>query len=161
MSIKHKITTKQIEGEAVTRIYRSLIRQAALLTLKNEQIDMPCVVSVLIAEDTGIRDYNRRFRNIDKSTDVLSFPMQYFNDAGWKNIAFIDKDLDTGTVPLGDIIISTETIRRNARRYKHSFEHETVRMIVHSTLHLIGYDHGFLMQKREDIMMQSMGYFND
>ncbi len=79
-------------------------------------------VSILLTDDRGIRGLNRRFRNIDRPTDVLSFPME-------------DERL------LGDIAISVETAIRQAGDFKVSLEEEMARLVVHGLLHLLGYDH--------------------
>jgi len=161
--LKHKISTRHIAGDKPDRIYRSLIRQAVYLTLKSESVNKPCVVNVLIANNEKIRSYNNKYRGVDKATDVLSFPMQNFSYAGWNGISDIDIDLDTQTVPLGDIIISTEKIKSQSRGYRNSMQQETVRMIIHSTLHLLGYEHENIpdrkiMEKKEELLVNYMGY---
>lgn len=139
--VKHKVYARRVAGEKITADYRKLIKSAALLTLERERVDLPCVVSVLITDDKGIRRYNREYRGKPAATDVLSFPMQEFECSGWGGIADVEVDLVTGTVPLGDVIISTETIERQAVEFGHSVMRETALMIIHSTLHLLGYDH--------------------
>jgi len=109
--------------------------------LQYEQADKPCVVCVLITDDEGIRDYNYEYRGIDKPTDVLSFPMQKFWQSGWSGIRNVEGDKSTGDIPLGDIIFSVETVKRHAIEYDKTIEHETIYMLIHSTLHLLGYDH--------------------
>jgi len=111
------------------------------MTLRYEKVDVPCVVSVLITDDEGIRDYNYEYRGLDEATDVLSFPMQTFRRAGWGGIYDPVFDERTGELPLGDIIISLETVRKHAMEYGNTVTHETAYMLVHSTLHLLGYDH--------------------
>lgn len=142
----------------MTRVYRSLIKQAVQLTLISEGVDSPCVISVLITDDKGIKAYNAKHRGIKKATDVLSFPMQDFSCAGWQGMRYPDIDMDTQTVPLGDIVISLNKIKQQANRFKVTPEQETVHMIIHSTLHLLGYDHGLEMEYRENRMMRDMGY---
>ena len=105
--MKHKIHTKQEAGEPVCRDYRKLIKRAVQTTLRYEQVDSPCAVSVLITDDEGIRRYNAQYRKKDKATDVLSFPMQEFKHPGWDGIAEKELDLVSELLPLGDIIIST------------------------------------------------------
>ena len=161
--IKHKITTRLRGGRPVERVYRSLIRQAVLVTLRSEEVDIPCVVNVLITNDEEIRKYNREYRGIDKATDVLSFPMQSFKHPGWKGLFKIDIDKDTGELPLGDIVISTETVRRQASKYRNTIEHETTFMIIHSVFHLLGYSHDTnfnerTMHNKEKFIMREMGY---
>jgi len=163
--IKHKISTRHIGGGNLPdRIYRSLIRQAVVITLRSESVDIPCVINVLITDNNGIKDYNNKYRGLNRITDVLSFPMQNYSHAGWGGIFDIDIDMDTNTVPLGDIIISVMKIKQQARVYGNTLEHETVRMIIHSTLHLLGYDHiktndRELMESKEEILVKYMGYF--
>ncbi|MCL2627540.1 MAG: rRNA maturation RNase YbeY [Oscillospiraceae bacterium] len=162
--LKHNITTKCLGGASVGTAQRSLMKQAVLMTIKTEYVDMPCVVNILITDDDGIKTYNSKYRGINKATDVLSFPMQTFKEAGWRGVTDIDIDMDTQTVPLGDIIISMATIRRQARFYEHSIDHESVRMIIHSALHLLGYDHNNeenekIMEEKEVALIELMGYF--
>ena len=162
-NIKHMIYTRQRGGGAVTRVYRSLIKQAVIATLRDEKVDVPCVVNVLITNGTGIRKYNLDFRGIDEDTDVLSFPMQAFKKAGWCERGEIELDEDTGQLPLGDIVISLLAVRKQAKEYGHSIERETTYLIIHSTLHLLGYDHNnryyeMLMQDKEKLLLERMGY---
>jgi len=110
-------------------------------TLCYEQVDVPCVISVLITDDKGIRDYNYEYRGIDEPTDVLSFPMQTFRQAGWSGIYNPELNESTEELTLGDIIVSIETVKRHAIEYGNTIEHEITYMLVHSTLHLLGYDH--------------------
>ena len=163
--IKHKITTRHSGGEVPTRVYRSLIRQAIMTTLRSEGVDMLCVVNVLITDDEGIREFNNRYRGIDKATDVLSFPMQVFLKAGWGRLGTAEPDEDSGELPLGDIILSTETVKKHGRKYKNSMEKETTYMMIHSTLHLLGYDHDNnlnekIMHNKKELIMKEMGYFD-
>ena len=134
------------------------------MTLRNESVDIPCVINVLITDDKGIRKYNREFRHIDKVTDVLSFPMQEYKQAGWNGSEDKEIDLDTGTLPLGDIVISTQRAKKQAKTNEISFEQETTHLTIHSTLHLLGYDHNNdknenMMQSKENSLLKDMGYF--
>jgi len=140
-----------------------VIKRAILETLTAEAVDMLCVVSVLITDDNGIREYNREYRDIDRPTDVLSFPMQVFKQAGWNGLSEAELDKDTGELPLGDIIISTESVKRQAKEYRNTDEYETVYLIIHSMLHLLGYDHDNeinekKMHERNKQIIQKMGY---
>jgi len=161
--IKHKITTRQIGAISTDRLLRDLIKQAVKMTLLSESVNKPCVVNILIADDKTIRSYNKKHRGIDKATDVLSFPMQNFSYTGWNGIIDIDIDMDTQSVPLGDIIVSVQSIKQQARNYNHTMQHEAVRMIIHSTLHLLGYDHDNpkfekVMEEKEESLLKYMGY---
>jgi probable rRNA maturation factor len=102
--------------------------------------DVYCEVSVLITDDNGIKELNGKYRGIEMSTDVLSFPMQEFSP-GEYSIKTCMADPATGLLPLGDIIISAQRLKAQAREYGHSIERETAYLTVHSTLHLFGYDH--------------------
>ena len=118
-----------------------MINRAVSATLQYENVDVPCVVSLLITDDEGIRDYNYEYRGLDEPTDVLSFPMQTFRKAGWSGIYDPEFDESTGELTLGDIILSIETVKKHAIEYRNTIKQETVYMIVHSILHLLGYDH--------------------
>ena len=137
---------------------KRLIRRTVRAALKYEQVNLPCVVSVLITDDEGIRDYNYEYRGLDEATDVLSFPMQTYRKAGWEGIYDAEFDESTGELLLGDIVISVETVKRHAVEYGKTIEHETAYMLAHSTLHLLGYDHTdensekIMHDKSEEIM---------
>lgn len=139
---------------------KKTIREA----LRIEGVDRPCEVSVLITDDCGIRRINAEFRGIDGATDVLSFPMQEFSFSGWADPGPGAADPETGLIPLGEIILSAERIRRQALEYGHSAERETAYLTVHSVLHLLGYEHVSFeegkkeMRKREKAIMREIGY---
>jgi len=161
--IKHKLSARSSGGEKPDNTYRDLIKQAIINVLQFEKVDIPCAVNVLLTDDKGIRKYNKDFRGHDRATDVLSFPMQLFKKSGWNGCDDFEIDEDTGVLPLGDIIISTERIRKQAGEYKRTYEYETSLMIVHSVLHLLGYAHSEksdeqLMHLREKKIMNEMGY---
>ena len=101
---------------------RMLIKNAIAVTLDHEKIKNKCEISVTITDNAAIRELNREYRKIDSPTDVLSFPMD-------------EDDM------LGDIVISLEKAFEQARSLGHSAEREVVFLTVHSTLHLLGYDH--------------------
>lgn len=101
-------------------------------------------VSLLLTTSQEIHRINQEQRGIDKPTDVLSFPMNSFSIAG--DYSFLEHsidgfDPDSGELLLGDIIISTEHVKAQASEYGHSEEREFAFLMVHSLLHLIGYDH--------------------
>jgi len=133
------------------------------MTLKSEEVDIPCIVSVLITDNKGIRKYNLRFRNVDRSTDVLSFPMQEFTTAGWSGHGSLELDEDTGALPLGDIVMSIQRAQRQANSQEITLEQETAHLMIHSTLHLLGYDHDNsvsekVMKAKEKKLIKDMGY---
>ncbi|QNU65665.1 rRNA maturation RNase YbeY [Ruminiclostridium herbifermentans] len=128
-----------------------LIKKVIDICMKAENLEMEYEVSVLIVNDEEIRLINKEHRDIDKSTDVLSFPMAEF-----KNGELIsdegDYDLESEQLMLGDIIISAETAKRQAMEYGHSFEREIAFLTAHSCFHLLGYDH---MEEAEEKVMFS------
>ncbi|AEY65850.1 rRNA maturation RNase YbeY [Clostridium sp. BNL1100] len=133
----------------VDKKIESLIEKTIKLCMKSEKLDKDYEVSVLIVDDDEIRGINKEHRDIDKSTDVLSFPMVDFKDG--KLISDEgDYDLEMGELILGDIIISAETAKRQAEAYSHSFEREMAFLTAHSCFHLLGYDH---MEKNEEEIM--------
>ena len=116
------------------------------------------IVSVILTNSENIREYNREYRNIDKATDVLSFPMfeKTEIDEMIKNKNFEHMDV------LGDMIISIEQVKEQAEEYGHSFERELSYMVVHSFYHLMGYDHikdedKVLMRPKEEYVLNLLG----
>ncbi len=102
-------------------------------------------VNVLLTDDKGIHEINKQTRNIDKATDVLSFPMLEYDAPG--NFDFINEDditlfdFESGELLIGDIVISLETAKRQSEEYNHSVIREIAFLLTHSMLHLFGYDH--------------------
>ena len=119
----------------------SIIRRCVEATLAAEQIHVPCEINVLVTNDRGIRAINKASRNIDKATDVLSFPM-FQLEAGnppqdWDEYL----DAETDMCPLGDMCISLERATAQAKEFGHSVKREVGYLTIHSMLHLLGYDH--------------------
>lgn len=143
------------EKENVTYKLKMLIRRAVNATLEYENVEDDCEVSITFCDDEKIRELNKKFRNIDKATDVLSFPL-------------FDEDGLDGFVPemecmLGDIVISLERARAQAEEFGHSYEREAAFLAVHSVLHLLGYDHEtgeedeLDMRRRQSDVMKKIG----
>ena len=121
--------------------YRPLLTRVITAALAAEGVQVPCGVDVLLTTDEGIREINREQRAIDAATDVLSFPMFHFTP-GQLSADFAAKaDPATGLVPLGDMAISLERVRAQAKEYGHAVQRELGYLTVHSVLHLLGYDH--------------------
>ena len=110
-----------------------VIRRAILQTLKYENFGLDASVSVLFCDNEHIRALNKKFRGVDKHTDVLSFPMYEGGDFSAAHIF--------GEAELGDIVISLERAKEQAEELGHGFLREAAFLAVHSTLHLLGYDH--------------------
>ncbi len=140
----------------------SLLRRCVRCALDAEGVDEPCRVSVLITGDGEIRDLNRAYRNVDKATDVLSFPMLFLTPGRFK-ASPADMDRETGRVLLGDIVLSYDRIRAQAREYGQTVDREAAYLVVHSVLHLLGYDHDDegadkrRMRAREKAILDEMG----
>ena len=160
---KHKIYARHSRGATAVRLPIPLIKKSIRCALRLEGIDVSCEVSVLITDDTEIHNINREFRGIDKPTDVLSFPMQDFPMPGQIATCACEVDPETGLLPLGDIILSSERVEKQAREHGQSRERETAFLTVHSVLHLLGYDHTEeadgrkLMRGREKAIMHELG----
>jgi len=113
----------------------------ALDSLRYEGFDENCEISISIVDNTEIQQINKQFRNIDRPTDVLSFPMLTFTEN-----EIIEKN-ENGEIVLGDIIISLERAEEQAKEYGHSLKREIAFLTAHSMLHLLGYDH---MEPKEE-----------
>lgn len=139
----------------------AFIRKAIRAALAAEGVDFPCEVDVLVTGDEEIRRLNREARQVDKSTDVLSFPA--FDLTPGELPGPEDADPGTGLVPLGDMMISLEHVRAQAKEYGHSNRRELGYLVVHSVLHLLGYDHvdgGEMkaqMRAREEAILAGLG----
>ena len=136
----------------------AIIKKCIETTLKAEGVTAPCEINILVTNDQGIHAINKASRDIDKPTDVLSFPM-FQLDAGnppqdWEE--YIDPE--TGLCPLGDMAISLERAVAQAKEFGHSTRREVGYLTIHSMLHLLGYDHldegpqKAQMRSREDII---------
>lgn len=113
-------------------------------TIVHEKFPFEAEVNLLLTDDEGIRLMNKEFRDIDSPTDVLSFPMIHYESAGDFSQLEADADNfnpDTGEVVLGDIILNVTRVRQQAESFGHSELREFAFLIVHSMLHLFGYDH--------------------
>ena len=136
---------------------KMLVREAVEATLDYEQYGNPCEVSVSFVDNAEIRELNKKFRGIDKATDVLSFPL--FDYEGDSEEPPVDEMLGM----LGDIVLSLEQAGVQAEEYGHSFEREVAFLTVHSMLHLLGYDHETGeedeadMRRRQSAIMDLMG----
>ena len=118
--------------------YEEVIKKVLKYCYKEENIESSNMeITITLTTPENIRKINREYRNIDKATDVLSFPM-FEKDELDKKIK--EKDFEHEDI-LGDIIISIEKVEEQAKEYRHSFERELSYMVVHGFYHLMGYDH--------------------
>ena len=119
----------------------TIIRKCIRATFREEGITAPLEINVLVTDDENIRAINAASRNIDKATDVLSFPM-FDLTAGDPPQDWTDYlDPDSGLCPLGDMAISLERAKEQANSFGHSLKREVGYLTIHSMLHLLGYDH--------------------
>ena len=118
----------------ITYKMKMLVREAVETTLDFEDFQNHCEVSVTFTDNEGIHELNKKFRQVDKPTDVLSFPIFDFYT---EELNFAPDEV----VPLGDIVISIERTKEQARELGNSFLEEAAFLAIHSTLHLLGYDH--------------------
>ena len=122
--------------------YNGLIDMVLGECFKEENLlDSKLYISVILTNPDEIEEMNKEYRKIDKTTDVLSFPM-YERD----EIPHLNKEIEE---PIGDIVISVERVRKQAKEYEHSFERELAYMLVHGFYHIMGYDHMEEMEKKE------------
>ena len=124
--------------------YEEIADKVINAALDYEECPYEAEVSLTLVDNNRIHDINKEFRDIDRPTDVLSFPMVEYDDAG--EFAFLEDEDDcfnpeTGELMLGDIIISLDKVEEQAIAYGHSFTREYACLIAHSMLHLMGYDH--------------------
>ena len=160
MAKRHYIpVTADVPG--VSDEKKALIRRVIRTALAMQGVDFPCEVDVLVTSDVGIHQINRDMRQVDRPTDVLSFPE--FELTPGELPGQEDADPGTGLVPLGDMVLSMERVQAQAREYGHSNRRELAYLVVHSVLHLLGYDHldegpmKARMREREEIIMAELG----
>ena len=140
----------------VSKELRALVKRCCSETLYEEGYTGDFEVSLTFTDNAGLREVNRKYREIDRETDVLSFPM---TDEGED----FTVDPETGCFMLGDIVISLEKARAQAEEYGHSFKREVAFLAVHSMLHLLGYDHERSEEEeremfgKQDIVLEAMG----
>lgn len=127
------IFSAETDNEYDWEFLKSTVRYAAEGALADRGITGECELSVTFTDNDGIWEKNKRFRSVDRPTDVLSFPMYSFRDG--------DVPPTDGMILLGDMVLSVERAEEQAKEYNHSFRREVSFLTVHSVLHLLGYDH--------------------
>ena len=160
MAKRHYIPiTADVPG--VNEGQRALIRKVIRTALAAEGVDFPCEVDVCVTSDEGIHQVNLEMRGVDRPTDVLSFPA--FDLRPGELPGEEDAEPATGRVPLGDMCLSLERVQAQAKEYGHSNRREMAYLVVHSVLHLLGYDHldegpqKAQMRAREDAILAELG----
>lgn len=134
---------------------RLLIRKCCIAVLNNEGFKENAEISVTFVDNEEIHALNKQYRNMDKPTDVLSFPLGEDGKYDFNN--------ETKSYMLGDIVISIETALKQSKIYGHSLEREIGFLTVHSMLHLLGYDHetskldALKMREKEEAVLEKLG----
>lgn len=152
------IIETEVEG---AEPYADLLRQVIPAALEAEGVAVPWEVDVLFTDDEGIHQINLEQREVDRPTDVLSFPM--FDLQPGEHPSEEDADPGTGLVPLGDMVISLERAQAQGEEYGHGIRREVAYLAVHSVLHLLGYDHmdegpmKAQMRAREEAILEQLG----
>lgn len=152
------IIETEVEG---AEPYADLLRQVIPAALEAEGVAVPWEVDVLFTDDEGIHQINLEQREVDRPTDVLSFPM--FDLQPGEHPTGEDADPGTGLVPLGDMVISLERAKAQGEEYGHGTHREVAYLAVHSVLHLLGYDHmdegpmKAQMRAREEAILEQLG----
>lgn len=155
MTGKVKVVITKDKDVKVPTGVRLLVRRCCTAVLVHEEFDGSAEVSVTFTDDEEIRRLNKQYRSIDRSTDVLSFPL------GENGV--YDVNMDTGAKLLGDIVISIPHAVEQAERYGHTLQREIGFLTVHSMLHLLGYDHvnggieSVRMREKEETVLTKLG----
>ena len=138
--MEHEVYVSREKTGLGHREAAGLIKKAAAMALEAEGVGVPCIISVMLTDDEGIHAVNREFRNVDRATDVLSFPLNELVP-GEFDPEDCERDPETGNVLLGDMMISLEHCAAQGEEFGHGFAREIQYLTVHSVLHLLGYDH--------------------
>lgn len=161
MAKRHYIpVTADVEGADNERNC-ALIRKVIRTALAAEGVTFPCEVDVLLTNDENIHQINLDMREVDRATDVLSFPE--FDLQPGEHPDEEDADPGTGLIPLGDMVISMEHVAAQAQEYGHTQRRELAYLVTHSVLHLLGYDHldegekKARMRAREEAILEELG----
>lgn len=153
MTLLTEIETDTDLGLDIEKEAEAIIEQ----TLDYLKCPYECEINLTITDNDGIHELNRQFRDIDRPTDVLSFPLIEYDIPG--DFSHVEDDAqdcfnpDTGELLLGDIVISADKVLEQASEYGHSVRREFCFLIVHSMLHLSGYDH---MEDNERAVMEKL-----
>ena len=146
-----------MQAPGVPGQWLTLMQLAADCCLMAEGVSLPCGVCVTMTDDQAIREINRQTRNIDKATDVLSFPTVNYKPGRTAGMSTKrvrrEYDSDLGVCMLGDVIISMDHVIAQAQEYGHSRQREAAYLLVHGICHLMGYDH---VTEEERAQMRAM-----
>jgi len=147
-----------------------IVRLVAERVFETEDCPYETQINVLLTDNEGIRTFNREYRDIDKETDVLSFPNVDFEEEGVFDISEDAEadyfDPESGELILGDIILSVDRIKEQAESYGHSILREFAFLVAHSMFHLCGYDHmeeaeAKRMEEKQEAVLQALQIIRD
>ncbi len=161
--------TSYIENEieaSFTEDDEALFQRVIGAVMAYENCPYEPIVNLVITDDEGIREVNRQMRDIDSPTDVLSFPAVDYDSPA--DFSYVDEnpasylDPETDELILGDICLNADRVFLQAKEYGHSVTREYAFLLVHSLLHLLGYDHETGEQEeemfsRQEKILESMG----
>lgn len=161
--------TLNIENEVEVSFefdWKKLAEDVISFVIDHEDFPYEAEINLTLTDNNGIHEINKIYREIDRPTDVLSFPMLSYEEAG--EFSHLEDDYDdnfnpdTGEIMLGDIVISVDKVREQADRYGHSEKREYAFLIVHSMLHLFGYDHmipedAVVMELKQNLILEQFG----
>lgn len=164
------VDNRQEKIEANEELVENLKRTIEFV-LKEEEVNVPCEVSLVFVDNEEIREINNETRRIDKETDVLSFPMLDFTKGhvfkdDYKNYEFDETYMDGKELVLGDIVLSLEKALEQSKEFNHSFYREASYLVIHSVLHLLGYDHmeddeKKVMRGREEYILNKLNILRE
>ena len=155
------ILENEQDKEDVTPEIEKAIKDVCVAVMEEEECDFDAEISVTLVDNDTIRSINKEQRDIDRATDVLSFPMLEFDENG--DCLDAEYEMDGDMVVLGDIVISMERAREQSQEYGHSFKREIAFLTAHSMLHLLGYDHvddpigEKIMFEKQDKVLNGLG----
>lgn len=159
--VKHKIYLKRRRQNVGEPGVTSLCRRTIKATLQMEGVTVPCEIAVLFTDDAGIAALNLEHRGKNEPTDVLSFPTNTYTPGKFRAKPE-DISPQSGCLHLGDIILSDDRVQAQAKEFGHAPTRELAYLMVHSTLHLLGYDHDDIkdkeaMREREEKILRDLG----
>ncbi len=135
--------------------WEELFEKVADTVLRSEGVSLPTEVELNVVGDEEIHELNKEYRKVDRATDVLSFPLcNLVPGQAQEGLAEEETDPESGRVCLGNIVLSWDHVQAQAKEYGHSIRREAAFLVIHSMLHLLGYDHMEAQEEQEMIARQ-------
>ena len=142
MSVKVWMQWEYDMEEKACAQWEGLFQKVIEAALAEEQVELPVEVEMNVMDDPAIHELNLEYRQVDRATDVLSFPLyDLIPGEAAQDLDEEDADPESGMICLGNIILSWDHVVAQAEEYGHSVEREAAFLVIHSMLHLLGYDH--------------------